>query len=61
MFDASAIDYQDFELPDADMNGLVNKILEYSGVSIREKEVTKFGQQLEAEDRLTENPPTIRK
>ena len=43
------------------MNGLVNKILEYSGVSIREPAVTKFGQQLEAEDRLTENPPTIRK
>jgi len=61
VFNASAVDYQDFELPDADMNGLVNKILEYSGVSIREKEVTRFGQQLEAEDRLTENPPTIRK
>tara|TARA_R100001244_G_scaffold30442_1_gene29378 strand:- start:536 stop:1501 length:966 start_codon:yes stop_codon:yes gene_type:complete len=61
LFKETATDYQDFELPSADMNGLVNKILEYSGVSIREKEVTKFGQQLEAEDRLTENPPTIRK
>ena len=61
MFNASALDYQDFELPSSDMNGLVNKILEYSGVSIREPAVTKFGQQLEAEDRLTENPPTIRK
>lgn len=61
MFDQSALDYQDFELPQSDMNGLVNKILQYAGVSVREKDINLFGQQLEAEDRLTENPPTIRK
>jgi len=54
VFNASASDYQDFELPISDMNGLVNKILQYAGVSIREADVTKFGQSLEAEDRLTE-------
>ena len=36
------------------MNGLVNKILQYAGVSVRENDVAKFGQSLEAEDRLTE-------
>ena len=54
VFNASATDYQDFELPISDMNGLVNKILQYAGVSVREANVTKFGQSLEAEDRLTE-------
>jgi len=54
VFNASAADYQDFELPESDMNGLVNKILQYAGVSVREADVTKFGQSLEAEDRLTE-------
>tara|TARA_Y100001937_G_scaffold16743_1_gene23078 strand:+ start:1968 stop:2915 length:948 start_codon:yes stop_codon:yes gene_type:complete len=54
VFNASASDYQDFELPTSDMNGLVNKILQYAGVSVRENDVTKFGQSLEAEDRLTE-------
>ena len=54
MFNASAADYQDFELPTSDMNGLVNKILQYAGVSIREADVAKFGQSLESEDRLTE-------
>jgi hypothetical protein len=54
VFNASASDYQDFELPESDMNGLVNKILQYAGVSVREADVTKFGQSLEAEDRLTE-------
>tara|TARA_R100000353_G_scaffold176097_1_gene148815 strand:+ start:1090 stop:2037 length:948 start_codon:yes stop_codon:yes gene_type:complete len=54
VFNASAADYQDFELPTSDMNGLVNKILQYAGVSVREADVTKFGQSLEAEDRLTE-------
>ena len=54
VFNASAADYQDFELPTSDMNGLVNKILQYAGVSIREADVAKFGQSLESEDRLTE-------
>lgn len=54
VFNASATDYQDFELPISDMNGLVNKILQYAGVSVREADVAKFGQSLEAEDRLTE-------
>tara|TARA_R110000765_G_scaffold201809_1_gene307181 strand:- start:87 stop:800 length:714 start_codon:yes stop_codon:yes gene_type:complete len=42
VFDASAADYQDFELPLSDEPDLVMKILEYAGVSIREGDVVKF-------------------
>lgn len=41
-FDASAADYQDFELPNDDEVNLVMKILEYAGMSIREIQVTQF-------------------
>ena len=40
LFNPSANDYQDFELPMSDFSDLVVKILQYSGVSIREEEVT---------------------
>lgn len=44
LFDQSASDYQDFELPIDDLNDLVAKILQYAGVSVREGDVVKFGQ-----------------
>jgi|TARA_R110002020_G_scaffold425684_1_gene635120 hypothetical protein len=43
LFDQSASDFQDFELPMDDANDLVAKILQYSGISIREKDVFEFG------------------
>jgi len=43
LFDQSASDFQDFELPTDDANDLVAKILQYSGISIREKDVFEFG------------------
>jgi hypothetical protein len=39
LFDQSAGDYQDFELPLDDMTNLVVKILSYAGVSIRDNQV----------------------
>ena len=43
LFDQTASDYQDFELPIDDTNDLVAKILQYAGISIREKDVFEFG------------------
>jgi hypothetical protein len=43
LFDQSANDYQDFELPLTDEPLLVSKILEFAGLSIREMEVNTFG------------------
>lgn len=43
LFDQTASDYQDFELPIDDANDLVAKILQYAGISIREKDVFEFG------------------
>ena len=43
LFDQSASDYQDFELPIDDANDLVAKILQYAGISIREADVFEFG------------------
>jgi len=43
MFDQTAADYQDFELPIDDTNDLVAKILQYAGVSIREADVVQYG------------------
>lgn len=42
-FDQSQLDYQDFEVPTEDEYKLVIKILQYSGMSIREGEVVQFG------------------
>jgi hypothetical protein len=39
LFDQSANDYQDFELPHTDEPLLISKILQYVGISIREKDV----------------------
>ena len=50
IFDASQPDYQDFELPIGDEVNLVNKILQYAGMSIREIEVANFGNTEDNED-----------
>jgi hypothetical protein len=42
VFDQGQADYQDFELPADDEPRLVNKILQYSGVSIREMDVVNY-------------------
>ncbi len=49
VFDASANDYVDFELPDSDMPALISRILQYAGISIREGDVYQFGQANEQE------------
>jgi len=41
-FDQSASDYQDFELPNDDEVNLINKILQYAGMSIREVAAVQF-------------------
>ena len=41
-FDASAVDYKDFEIPDDEEPELIVKILEFAGLSIREAEVVNF-------------------
>lgn len=41
-FDPSQPDYQDFELPNDDEVNLINKILQYAGMSIREIEAVQF-------------------
>ena len=46
-FDPTATDYQDFELPNDDEVNLVNKILQYAGMSIREIGAVQFGQSEE--------------
>jgi hypothetical protein len=43
LFNQSANDYQDFELPAEDGYKLVTKMLEYCGIVIREIEVSQFG------------------
>jgi|TARA_R100000479_G_scaffold176179_2_gene129479 hypothetical protein len=51
VFDSTQSDFQDFELPPDDEYSLVNKILQYSGMSIREIQATQFGQaQEQAQD-----------
>jgi hypothetical protein len=49
-FDASAAGYQDFELPNSDFANLVVKILFYSGVQIREEQVTAAAKGEEVQD-----------
>jgi hypothetical protein len=49
-FNASAADYQDFEVPLDDEVGLILKILEYAGVSIREADIYQFAQAEEQQD-----------
>ena len=56
LFDESAVDYQDYELPLSDQVNLINKILQYAGMSIRETELTQFGQIQEKMDDSQESP-----
>lgn len=49
-FNASAADYQDFEIPLDDEVNLILKILQYAGVSIRESEIYQFAQAEEQQD-----------
>ncbi len=44
LFDETAIGYQDFELPASDQVNLINKILQYAGMSIREIPLVQFAQ-----------------
>lgn len=43
IFNSTALDFQNFELPASDEPNLVAKILQYIGIEIREEEVYKFG------------------
>ena len=45
LFDDTNVYYQDFELPQSDYVGLVIKILEYSGVVIREPDIINYAKQ----------------
>ena len=50
VFNPSNAFYQDFELPLSDFSGLVVKILQYAGVSIREMEVVQAAKSEEIQD-----------
>jgi hypothetical protein len=50
VFDQSQSDYQDFELPIDDEVNLVTKILQYSGMQIREAQVVQFANLEEQKD-----------
>jgi hypothetical protein len=50
VFNQSASDYQDFELPGSDEPTLVNKILKYAGISIRETDIYKAGENDEVKE-----------
>jgi hypothetical protein len=54
VFDQSSSDYQDFELPESDEPSLVAKILQYAGISIREKDVYQFGVNEETLEQQTQ-------
>ena len=43
MFDSTQSDFQDFELSNDHQVELVNKILQYAGMSIREVAAVQFG------------------
>lgn len=50
VFNQSASDYQDFELPASDEPTIVNKILKYAGISIRETDIYKAGENDEVKE-----------
>ncbi len=53
-FNQSDALYQDFEIPLEDEPTLVNKILQYAGMSIREIEAIQFGQSMEMRETQNE-------
>lgn len=50
LFNQTATDYQDFELPATDEPSLVAKILQYAGISIREADVYNAGNVMEQKE-----------
>ena len=54
VFNQSANDYQDFELPDEYMDNLVNKIVSYSATLIREPEVINVAKMNESTEKQYE-------
>ena len=54
VFDETALDYQDFELPDADEPTLVMKILQYAGISVREGDVYQAANAEEQQENAAE-------
>lgn len=54
MFNPAALDYQDFEIPEDNMVDLIALILQYSGMSIREVEVYKFGATQDMNEKQSE-------
>ena len=54
LYDPTQPDFQYFELPLSDEPSLVNKILEYAGLSIREIETVKFASSSEAREYISE-------
>jgi hypothetical protein len=54
IFNQTAADYQDFELPLSDEPSLVVKILQYAGLSIREGDVVNFGNTEEQQENIAE-------
>jgi hypothetical protein len=54
MFNQSAADYQDFELPTTDEPELVNLILQYAGISVREGDVYTFADREEQKEDASE-------
>ena len=50
VFNESAVDYQDFELPLDNLNDLVIKICQYAGVEIREAMVVQYAQAEEQQN-----------
>ncbi len=55
LFNSSAADYQDFELPLSDEPTLIAKICQYVGIEIREQDVYAFGSGLETKENQTES------
>jgi hypothetical protein len=53
-FDQTQSDYKDFELPLEDEYKLITKILQYSGISIREADVYTFAKREELEQSQTQ-------
>lgn len=54
LFNQSASDYQDFELPLTDEPLLVAKILQFAGISIREGDLFSFGMSEEAKNQQSQ-------
>ena len=54
LFDPTASDYKDFELPLSDEPTIVLRILEYAGLSIRELQVVQAATQAEARESTSE-------